>query len=208
MPNLGLWTRLCPNCKVIHAHRTLYIKTECHGKSKWYRIFWACTACNSLNHVTLPVYRLEAVPLELPTPLAVCTVKVLKRGPKSLDQLVQALRGNCEGVSHVFTSDVKMVLEYLKGQGEVTEEMDDLTDRTIEELRNRKASSRHLGECPAEAGRGAMTKGLVSVYAQRRQEVEDGDEPKHAGRLKLTPIGLLCVACGYHRIDPTLLANP
>jgi hypothetical protein len=207
MPNLGLWTRLCPNCKVIQAHRTLYVKTESHGRSQWHRIFWACTACNSLNHVTLAVYRLEPVLLELPTPLSVCTVEALKQGPKSVDQLVQALRGNCQGVRHVFTSDVRMVLEYLKGRGKVVEEMEDFTDQTVAELRNRAASSNRLGQCPAEAERGIATKGLISVYAQRRQEVGGGDEPTRTGRLGFTPVGILCVSCGYHQIDVALIVN-
>jgi len=85
--------------------------------------------------------------------------------------------------------------------------MEDLTDRTMAELRNREASSRHLGQCPAEAGRGVVTKGLVSVYAQRRQKVEEGDEPARTGWLRLTPVGVLCVSCGYNHINPVLITN-
>jgi len=207
VPNRGLWTRLCPRCAKVVNHRTLYIKTESNGRSRWLRIFWACTACESLNHVVLPVYRLEPVLVELPTPLSVCTVEELKQGPKGVDQLVQALRGNCPGVRHVFTSEVRLVLEYLKGRGKVTEEMKDFTDRAIAELRNRAASSSHLGQCPAEAAQGVATKGLVSVYAQHREKADDRDEPSRTGRSRLTPVGVLCVSCGCHQIDPAMIAN-
>ena len=208
MPNRGLWTRLCPTCAKVVAHRTLYVKTESNGKSRWLRIFWACTACSSLNHVTLPVYRLRPVRVELPTPMSVCTVEALKHGPKSVDQLVEALRGNCPGVRHVFKAEVGMVLEYLKTRGRVVEEMQDLTERAGAELRNRRASSSHLGRCPAEAARGVVMRGVVSVHAQYRQKVTDGDAPTRTGRPSLTQVGVLCVSCGYHQIDRALIGNP
>lgn len=207
MPNIGLWTRLCPKCQVIEAHRTLYIKTESHGKSKWHRIFWVCTACGSLNHVTMPVCRLEYVPLELPSPLVACVVEALKQGPKDVDELVRALKGNCPGVRHIFTSEVRLALEYLERLGAASEQPDDRTERTLEELRARRATSSHLGLCPAEAEKGIEAKGLVSVYAQRRQKVNRGDEPTNTGKLRLAPVGVLCVACGYNRIDSALLAS-
>ena len=202
-----MWTRLCPNCGKIQQHKTLYVKTELNGKSKWLRIFWACTACNSLNHVVLPIYRLASVPSESPSPLVACVVNALKQGPRSLDQVVQALRGNCPGVRHVFTSEVRLALEYLKGRRIVTEWMEDLTERTIAEVRTKPASSNHLGPCPAEADRGVVMKGLVSVYAQHRQAMGGGDEPTRTGRLRFTPVGVLCISCGYHRIDSALVAS-
>ena len=208
MPNRGLWTRLCPTCAKVVSHRTLYVKTESNGRTRWLRIFWACTACSSLNHVTLPVYRLRPVRVELPTPLSVCTVEALKHGPKSVDQLVEALRGNCPGVRHVFRAEVGMVLEYLKTRGRVVEEMQDLTERAMAEFRNRRASSSHLGQCPAEAARGVVIRGVVSVYAQYRQRVAGGDEPTRTGRPSLAPVGFLCVSCGYHQIDQALIAIP
>ena len=207
MPNLGLCTRLCPTCAKVVAHRTLYIKTESKGRSRWLRIFWACTTCNSLNHVILPIYRLEPVAVELPTPLSVCTVDALKQGPMNVDQVVWALRGDCPEVHHIFTSEVKLVLEYLKGRGKVIEERVDLTKRTTAELRNREAASRHLGLCPDEAARGVVTKGLISVYAQHRQIEKGEDGPTRTGQQRFAPVGVFCVSCGYHRIDVSLMAN-
>ena len=202
MPNLGLSARLCPRCRLREAHRTLYVKTETDGKSKWRRIFWACAKCGSLNHVILSVYRLEFIPLELPSPLVACAVETLQQGPKSPDELVQALKGNCPGVRHVFTGEVRMALEFLQRRGIVTEQRNDLTERTLAEIRARQASSNHLKPCPAEAEKGVKKKGLVSVYAQHRLRVNEGDGPTRTGRLRLTPVGALCVSCGHHRIDP------
>ena len=101
-----------------------------------------------------------------------------------------------------------MVLEYLKTRGRVIEEMEDLTERAMAGLRNRRASSSHLGQCPAEAARGVVMRGVVSVYAQYRQKVTDGDEPTRTGRPSLTLVGVLCVSCGYHQIDQALIGNP
>ena len=201
MPNLGLSARLCPKCGLREAHRTLYVKTESGGKSKWLRIFWACTKCGSLNHVILPIYRLEFIPLELPSPLVACTVETLQQRPKSLDEVVQGMKGNCRGVRHVFTREVRMALEYLRRRGIVTEQRDDLTERILAEIRARQVSSNHLKLCPAEAEKGVKKKGLVSVYAQHRLRVNEGDGPTHTGKLRLTPLGVLCVSCGYRRMD-------
>jgi hypothetical protein len=203
----GLHARLCPSCKEIAAHKTLYVKTESRGKSKWIRIFWVCMACNSLNHVILPTYSLESVPPELPSSLVTCAVEALKQGPKTIDELVQELRGTCPGVGHIFTSEVRLAMEYLKGRGTVTEEAKDLTELTVAELRSRPASSNHLRRCPAEAGRGVVTKGLVAVYAQHRLNAGSGDEASRTGKLRFTPIGALCVSCGYHRVDPALVGR-
>ena len=201
MSNLGLSTRLCPKCQLREAHRTLYVKTESHDKSRWHRIFWACTKCGSLNHVTLPVYKLEYVPFEPPSPLVACAVETLKQGPKNLDELVQAMKGNCPGVRHVFTTDVWIAMEYLKWRGIVSELPNDLTERLLTELRARQGTSNHLRSCPAEAEKGVKAKRLVSVYAQHRLKANDGAEPTRTGQLRLTPVGVLCISCGYHRID-------
>ncbi len=202
MPNLGLSARLCPKCRLREAHRTLYVKTESNGKSKWLRIYRACTKCGSLNHVILSVYSLEFIPLELPSPLVACTVETLQQGPKSIDELVQALKGNCPSVRHVFNGEVRMALEYLQRRGIVTERRDDLTERILAEIRARQASSNRLKQCPAEAEKGVKKKGLVSVYAQHRLRAKEGGGPTRTGKLRLTPVGVLCVSCGYHRIDP------
>lgn len=201
MPNLGLSTRLCPKCQLREAHRTLYVKTESHDKSRWHRIFWACTKCGSLNHVTLPVYRLEYVPFEPPSPLIACAVETLKQGPKNLDELVQAMKGNCPGVRHVFTTDVRFALEYLKRRGIVSELPNDLTERLLSELRTKQTTSNHLRPCPAEVEKGVETKGLVSVYAQHRLKANDGNDPTRTHQLRLAPVGVFCISCGYHRID-------
>jgi hypothetical protein len=201
MPNLGLSTRLCPKCQLREAHRTLYVKTESHDRSRWHRIFWACMKCGSLNHVTLPVYKLEYVPFEPPSPLVACAVEALKQGPKNLDELVQTMKGNGPGIRHVFTTDVRIALEYLKRRGIVSELPNDLTERVLTELRTRQATSNHLRLCPAEAEKGVEAKGLVSVYAQHRLKVKDREVPARTGQLKLTPVGFVCISCGYHRID-------
>lgn len=205
---LGLRTRLCPNCREITAHKTLYVKTETNSKSRWLRIFWACTGCNALNHVVLPTYRLESVPSELPSPLVTCVVEALKERSQDLDELIQSLRGHCPGVRHVFNSEVVLVLEYLKGRGVVAEQKDDVTERTLAELRARATLSSRLGHCPEEAKRGIVTKCLVSVYAQRRLEEKVGDRETRTSQLKLAPVGVLCIRCGYRSIDPSLIAKP
>ena len=201
MPNVGLSTRLCPKCQLREAHRTLYVKTESHEKNSCRRIIKKITKCGSLNNVHLPVYKLEYVPFEPPSPLVACAVETLKQGPKNVDELVQAVKGNCPGVRHVFGADVRFALEYLKRRGIVSELPNDLTERLLTELRSRQATSNHLRPCPAEAEKGVETKGLVSVYAQHRLKMNDGDEPTRTGQLRLSPVGVFCISCGYHRID-------
>ncbi|MDG7024690.1 MAG: hypothetical protein JRN45_09260 [Nitrososphaerota archaeon] len=204
---LGLRTRLCPNCREIVAHKTLYVKTETNGRSRWPRIFWACTRCNTLNHVILPTYRLESVPSELPSPLVTGVVEALRGRPLDFDELIQTLRGHCPGVRHVFNSEVALALEFLERRGIVAEQAEDVTERTLGELRAKSAASSRLGLCPAEAERGSVKKGVVSVYAQHRQ-VAKASEGNHVGRLKLSPVGVLCIRCGYSRLDPALVAKP
>jgi len=41
-----LRTRLCAKCGELTSHRTLYVKTDTGGRSKWFRLFWACTKCD------------------------------------------------------------------------------------------------------------------------------------------------------------------
>ena len=50
----GLKTRLCPKCGKLAPHRTLYAKTESGAGTKWFQMFWACTRCDSPNHLILP----------------------------------------------------------------------------------------------------------------------------------------------------------
>ena len=204
---LGLRTRLCPNCREIVAHKTLYVKTETNGKSRWPRIFWACTHCNALNHVILPAYRLESVPPELPSPLVTGVVEALRERPLDFDVLIQTLRGHCPGVRHVFNSEVALALEFLEGRGIVAKQAEDVTERTMGVLRAKSVAANRLGLCPAEAERGSIQRGVVSVYAQHRQVAKAG-EGNHVGRLKLSPVGVLCIRCGYRRLDPALVAKP
>ncbi len=204
----GLRTKLCPNCGRIAAHKTLYVKTESGGRSKWFRLFWACTACNALNHVVLPTYKLESVPSELPSPFVTSIVNAMKDGPLNFDELIQSLRRHCEGVRHVFNPDVALAFEYLKRHGIVTEEIDDLTERILAELRARSSESRHLGPCPAEMNQGVVRKSLVSVYSQGWVDFEGGDKGTPARRKRFAPVGALCLQCGYHNIDPRLIAKP
>jgi RNase P subunit RPR2 len=74
----GLRTRLCPECKEVTAHRTLYVKTASGGRAKWFQLFWACAKCGSLNHIVLPAYRLERASTPLPTALATEVVNALE----------------------------------------------------------------------------------------------------------------------------------
>ena len=112
-------------------HRTLYVKTDTGGRSKWFRLFWACTRCGSLNHIVLPVYRLERVSSHLPSVLAIAVVKALEEGPLDLDELIVNLRKRqIPGVHHIFNSAVATALEFLKGRGAVEEVSGDRTTNT------------------------------------------------------------------------------
>src|SRR2546425_13148610 len=88
----GLRTRLCPKCGELTPHRTLYVKTNTGGRSKWFQLFWACTMCGSLNHIVLPIYRLERVSFHLPSVLAIAVVNALEEGQLDLDELIVNLR--------------------------------------------------------------------------------------------------------------------
>ncbi|MDG6977812.1 MAG: hypothetical protein JRN58_01895 [Nitrososphaerota archaeon] len=185
---------------MVVAHRTLYARTETKGKTRWLRLFWACTGCNRLNHVIVPAYGFQRIAAELPTPLAVGVVEALRERPLNFDELVMTLRRGCPGVRHVFNSDVMMVLEYLVRRGIVARETKDVTERSLGELRAKTSDSRHLALCPAETNSGAIGKSLVSVYSQRRIGAIDG-RPAASKQKRLTPAGVLCLRCGYHRID-------
>ena len=185
----GLRTRLCRKCQEITPHRTLYVRASDAGKRRWLQFFWACTRCGSLNHIVLPTYRLERASSPLPSVLAVAVVNTLEEGPFDFDKLVTTLRQKrVSGVSHIFNSEVALAVEFLKGQGVVTEESRDITETTLTTLRLQSAESNHLGVCPAEAKRG-----LVSLYAQKQSGT--------SGAMTLVPAGAVCLHCSYQRID-------
>src|SRR3989475_11512165 len=99
----GLRTRLCPKCEEVTPHRTLYVKTDTGGRSKWFQLFWSCTKCGSLNHIVLPIYRLKRVSSHLPSDLAIAVVGALEDRPLDLDELIVNLRKRkIPGVRHIF----------------------------------------------------------------------------------------------------------
>jgi len=196
----GLRTRLCLGCKAMTPHRTLYVKTSAAGRIRWFQLFWACEKCSSLNHIVLPSYKLGSAPSQLPTALAIAVVNALEEGPLDLDELIMRLRKRqMPGVRHVFNSDVAMVIEFLKGRGVIVEEVRDRTARVLQALKDRQTGPARLGPCPAELGQGVERRGLMSLYAQRRV-------PSALGT-RLTPVGILCPICQYHRIEKQSLAK-
>jgi len=206
MGNLwGLRTRLCPTCKEVTPHRTLYAKTECGGRTRWLPMFWACTKCNSLNHVTFPRYRLESASSKLPSTLTIAVVRALQETTLDFQELVANLRRReIEGVSHVFDSEVAMALEYLKGRGVVREEAGDRTAQTLGALRKQRAESRQLRPCPAEMAQGVARKGLISLYCQRWISITRGGQGRTSRERRLVPAGALCIHCGYAEVDSSL----
>ena len=190
----GLRTRFCRNCGSTTPHRTLYVKTETGGQSRWSQVFWACTDCDSLNRVVLPLYRLVSFPSELPSPLVALVVEALKAGPRDVDELLSDLRRRRDQqVRHISSLDVGMAIVYLKSRGVVAEETVDRTASIIDTLRARPWKSKHLSPCPAELEQGVVTKSLVSVYAQRQVSAT------HLRRVG--PVGVLCLSCLYCSID-------
>src|SRR5437899_2039958 len=186
-----LRTRLCAKCGELTSHRTLYVKTDTGGRSKWFQLFWACTKCGSLNHIVLPFYRLERVSSHLPSVLATAVVNALEEGPLDLDELIVSLRKRAvPGVQHIFNSEVGMALEFLKGRGVVEEVSGDRTEKVLDALRVRFTESKRLGPCPAELGQSIVGKTLVSLYAQRSTTSDRG--------MRLVPVGVLCLHCQYH----------
>lgn len=187
----GLTTRLCPKCGTITPHRTLYVKTESGGKTKWSRVFWACCQCSSLNHIVLPLYALRSVPPTLPSSLSMRVVGALKARPMDTDELLRVLRlQHITGVQRIFDLEVGMVLTYLKSNGTLTEGKIDRTLPTLEALKERAQESKHLGYCPPEEEKGTLKRSLISLYSERRLS--------KASRTRV-PVGVLCVNCGYYR---------
>ncbi len=70
MKTRGLRTRLCPKCRKVTPHRTLYAKIDTGGRCRWFQLYWICTICQSLNPVVLPCYKLLTAPPSLPSALA------------------------------------------------------------------------------------------------------------------------------------------
>lgn len=91
-----------------------------------------------------------------------------------------------------------MAVQYLRAKGVVTEEMIDLTEQTVVALKARPWKSKHLGPCPGELERGVVTKDLVSLYSQK---LVPGNRETERRRMQLAPIGILCLHCGYRRVD-------
>ena len=188
----GLRTRLCPGCKEITPHRTLYVKAGWGGRQRWLQVFWACEKCGSLNHIILPSYRLQTVSRPLPSALATGVVKALEEGPLDLDELIMRLRKmQMPGVRHVFNSDVAMVLEFLKGRGVIAEEVRDRSAIVLGVLRDRATESTRAGSCPAEHNE-SKREAMVTVYAQKWNAVQGN---------RLVRVGLLCLNCQYHEIQ-------
>jgi hypothetical protein len=191
----GLRTRLCHECRAITPQRTLYVKTRMEGRLKWLQTIWACTKCNSPNHIILPAYRIELPSAPLPSSLTIGIVNTLCAGPQDLDELIMTLRKDRpRGVSHIFNSEVLLALEFLKGRGVVTEESSDRTVRVLELLRTKPGGRSRLGVCPRKSFHsGAGSRSLVSLYAQKTKE--------GANITKLVQVGVLCRACQYVELD-------
>ena len=185
----GLRTRLCPKCQEITPHRTLYVRAKSKGKRRWFQVFWACAKCGSLNHIVLPAYRLERAPTPLPSALAVAVVSALDEEPLDFNELIMSLRQRHPAdIRHIFNSEVALAIEFLKGQGVVTEERRDCAEKLLDVLRGQSAESNHLGVCPVDAVRA-----LISVYAQRQGGT--------TGETRLVPVGVFCLRCPYHRVN-------
>ena len=190
----GLRTRPCPKCNRITHHRTLYARSTTKGNRRWLQLFWACTRCESLNHIVLPSYRLERASSPLPSALAISVVTALEDGPLDFDGLIMSLRrAHAAGIRHIFNSEVKLAVEFLKGRGVIAEENKDCTEKVLESLKVQSAQSRHLSVCPAESKPGSSQRSLVSLYAQRQEGTANG--------MKLVSVGAFCLRCQYHQID-------
>lgn len=170
------------------------MRSTTNGKRRWLQLFWACTGCESLNHIVLPAYRLERAFSPLPSALAISVVNALEGGPLDFDELIMSLRRVRDpGIRHVFNSEVKLAVGFLKGRGVISEENKDCTEKVLESLRVQSAQSRHLGVCPAESKPGSPQRSLVSLYAQRQEGTANG--------MKLVSVGAFCLRCQYHQID-------
>lgn len=198
----GLRTRLCPKCNQLTPHRNLYTKTESGGRTRWLQLFWVCSECDSLNHVLLPRYRLESASAQLPSAMAIGVVTALADGSLDFGELVTALKlRRVPEVRHIFSSDVAMALEYLKGRGVVGEEDGDRTERTLDDLRARLANSGHLRKCPIEEQQGFAIKSLISLYFERWISAAGDDHRGATKTRRMVPVGALCLSCGYTSLD-------
>jgi hypothetical protein len=179
---LGLKNRLCPSCRAMAPHRTVYTRATVGGKRKWLPVFWACTKCQSLNHVVVQAYSLTRPRPSLPSASDGAVVRALERGPLDNNQLLVDLRRiKTPGTSHVFKSEVTTAIEYLKANGVVEEAPRDATERAFESLRGRR-----LGSCPRDAQRT-----LVSLYVQKQS-------PIHGARFIAS--GVFCLSCAYQHL--------
>ena len=180
---LGLKNRLCISCHTMAPQRTVYGRATVEGKRRWFLLFWACTKCQSLNHIVVRVYSLTRPSSPLPAVSHGPLVRALERGPLDRNQLLAELRqSKALGTSHVFKSEVTVALEDLSSSGVVAEASLDATKRAFESLRGMR-----LGSCPRDAQRT-----LVSLYV-RKKTPNDG--------ARFVPAGAYCLGCGYHRLS-------
>ena len=171
------------------------MRATTRGKRRWLQLFWVCTKCKSLNHINLPVYSLERASSPLPSALAVSVVNALKDGPLDFNELIMSLRrAHIAEVRHIFNSEVKLAVEFLRSRGVIAEENTDCTEKALESMRVQSLQSKHLGICPVESKMGPMRRSLVSLYAQREQ----GD----AREMRFVSVGAFCPRCQYQQINP------
>lgn len=190
----GHRTRACPKCGGKTPHRTLYVKTRSGGKPRWFQLFWACDVCGSLNHIVLPLYRLQRVPPPVPSELAAAVVKALEGGPLDLDELRTRLKNaRTASLRHVFDSDLAMVLEFLEGRGMIAEEQRDRTAMVLEIVRDNSTEWARPESCRPEHDDDSQRRGMVTLYAQKWSASTQGN--------RLLPVGVLCPNCQYQRIE-------
>ena len=182
------------------------MRTTVDGKIKWFRMFWACTGCSSLNHVVVPKYTIVFAPATLPSAFVASIVDALRGGPSDFDELILRLRKHCAGVRHVFNPDVTLAMEYLKSHGIVTEQTEDVTEKNLADIRARTAGSTHLGLCPVEGGSETKVRSLITMYSQRWPQTDAQGNP--ASHREYSAYGVLCLSCLYHRLDVGLSAKP
>lgn len=197
---------MCPKCAEVVPHRTLYVKIESAGRSKWFGIFRVCTKCLSLNTVIFPRFRLESVPSVLPSQLAWMVVNALKDAPLDCSEIVTHLRRpQVRSKEHVLKLEVLLVLEYLRKSKVVGENKINRTGQILQMLRSRGSESKHLGPCPAELRRGCERRRLISLYVQRWTAVKRDGHESPIQRKRSLPAGVLCLSCLYHDLDQRLV---
>lgn len=197
---------MCPSCAEVVPHRTLYVKIESAGRSKWFGIHRVCTKCLSLNPVIIPRYWLKSVPSELPSQLAWMVVNELKVGPLDCSEIITHLR-RARGWSkkHVLKLEVLLVLEYLRKSEVAGEKRINRTMQILRMLRSRSMESKHLGPCPAELRRGSERRSLIALYVQRWTAVTRDGRESPIQRKRSLPAGVLCLGCLYHNLDQHLV---